>query len=250
MLHRRSLASGPERRAGALTAHRGGYDQRRTMDGPTILLAILFAAFGYACGSVPVGVLVARAIGGPDPRSVGSGRTGTQNSLRAMGPRGAGLVATGDLLKGLVPVALAWLVTGDKLAVEAAAGLAAVVGSCRSLFLGLAGGRGVVTFAGTMVVIEPLALVVAAAVFIVTVAVSRYMSLGSLLGCASIPIGVAATGVLATGSIAWGEFLYAVIGAAIVWIAHADNIDRLRHGTERKFDLGMITGNGREAGQR
>src|SRR6185437_73052 len=59
-----------------------------TMDGPTMLLAILFAAFGYGCGSVPVGVLVARAIGEQDTRSVGSGRTGTQNSLRAMGPRG------------------------------------------------------------------------------------------------------------------------------------------------------------------
>src|SRR5262245_59688419 len=197
------------------------------MDGPTILLAILFAAIGYACGSVPVGVLVSRAIGGPDPRSVGSGRTGTQNSLRAMGPRGAGLVAVGDLLKGFVPVGLAWIVSGDNLVVEAAAGLAAVVGSCRSLFLALAGGRGVETLAGTMVVIEPLALVVAALVFVLTLVVTRYMSLGSQLFAASLPVGVITIGILSTGAIGWGPVLYSAVGAAIVWIAHADNIDRL-----------------------
>ena len=77
------------------------------MDGPTLVLAIAFAVFAYACGSVPVGVLVARATGGPDPRTIGSGRTGSTNALRALGPRGAGLVVVGDLLKGLVPVLLA-----------------------------------------------------------------------------------------------------------------------------------------------
>ena len=223
-------------------AHRGGYDQRRTMDGPTILLAILFAAFGYACGSVPVGVLVARAIGGPDPRSVGSGRTGTQNSLRAMGPRGAGLVAIGDFLKGFIPVGLAWLVSDRNLTVEAAAGVAAVIGSCRSLFLGLAGGRGVVTFAGTMFVIQPEALVVAVPVFVAAVVVTRYMSLASLLFAASTPLGVVAIGVLSTGAIGWGEVAYATVGAVIVWVAHTDNIGRLLSGTERRFDVAMLRG--------
>ena len=212
------------------------------MDGPTLLLAIAFAAFGYACGSVPVGVLVARAIGGPDPRTIGSGRTGTQNSLRAMGPRGAGLVAIGDFLKGFVPVGLAWVVSDLNVAVEAAAGIAAVIGSCRSLFLGLSGGRGVVTLAGTMFVIQPEALIVAVPVFVATVIVTHYMSLGSLLFAASLPLGVVAIGVLGSGAVAWGAVAYAVIGAAIVWIAHADNIDRLIHGTERKFDFAMLRG--------
>jgi acyl phosphate:glycerol-3-phosphate acyltransferase len=218
------------------------------MDGPTILLAILFGAFGYACGSVPVGVLVARAIGGPDPRSVGSGRTGTQNSLRAMGPRGAGLVAVGDFLKGFIPVGLAWAVSADNLGVEAAAGIAAVIGSCRSLFLGLTGGRGVVTLAGTIFVIQPWALLVAAPVFVATLLVSGYMSLGSLFSCAALPIGVFAAGVVSTGAVDWGEFLYATIGAGIVWLAHRDNIDRLLHGTERRFDFAMLRGKGADRG--
>ena len=65
------------------------------MDGSTLLLAIVVVTLGYACGSVPVGVLVARAMGGPDPRTIGSGRTGSTNALRALGPRGAGLVVLG-----------------------------------------------------------------------------------------------------------------------------------------------------------
>jgi glycerol-3-phosphate acyltransferase PlsY len=218
------------------------------VDGSILLLAILFALIGYACGSVPVGVLVARATGGPDPRTVGSGRTGTQNSLRAMGPRGAGLVAVGDFLKGFIPVGLAWAVSSDNLAVEAAAGIAAVIGSCRSLFLGLTGGRGVVTLAGTIFVIQPWALLVAAPVFVATLLVSGYMSLGSLFSCAALPIGVFAAGVVPTGAVDWGEFLYATIGAGIVWLAHRDNIDRLLHGTERRFDFAMLRGKGADRG--
>ncbi|HEX5015097.1 MAG TPA: glycerol-3-phosphate acyltransferase [Candidatus Limnocylindrales bacterium] len=213
------------------------------MDGSTLLLAIVFGAIGYGCGSVPVGVLVARATGGPDPRTVGSGRTGTQNSLRAMGPRGAGLVAVGDFLKGFVPVGLAWLVSNDDLLVEAAAGIAAVIGSCRSLFLGLTGGRGVVTLAGTIFVIQPWALLVAAPVLVATLLVSGYLSLGSLFGCAALPIGVLAAG-MSTGAVDWGEFLYASLGAGIVWLAHRDNIDRLLNGTERRFDYAALRGKG------
>ncbi len=212
------------------------------MDGPTLLLAIVFAAFGYACGSVPVGVLVARAVGGPDPRTVGSGRTGTTNALRALGPRGAAVVVLGDLLKGFLPVWLASIAGGSNVSVESAAGLGAVIGSCRSMFLGLGGGRGVVTLAGTMLVIRPEALLVAVPVFALTLLVSRYMSLASLLGCASLPVGVVAIGVLSTGAIGWSELAYSVLGATIVSIAHADNIDRLIHGTERRFDFGLLRG--------
>lgn len=212
------------------------------MDGPTILLAALFAAVGYAFGSIPVGVLVARAIGGPDPRTVGSGRIGTQNSLRAMGPRGAGLVIVGDLLKGFVPVGLAWIVSGGNLTVESAAGIAAVIGSCRSVFLGFGGGRGVVTLAGTILVIQPAALLVGAAVFAVTLLVSRYMSLASLFFAVSVPLGIIAVGILSAGAVDWGRVLYAATVAGIVWIAHADNIGRLLNGTERKFDFAMLRG--------
>jgi acyl phosphate:glycerol-3-phosphate acyltransferase len=214
------------------------------MDGPTLLLAILVAAFGYACGSVPVGVLVARATGGPDPRTIGSGRTGATNALRALGPRGAALVVVGDLLKGLVPVLVARVVSGGNPTIEVVAATAALIGSARSVFLAFGGGRGVVTLAGTMLVIQPLTLLVAVPVLVLTLLISGYMSLGSLLGSASLLPATLVISALTPGGLPIPVLVYAAVGPAIVWIAHADNIDRLRHGTERRFDFGLLRGKG------
>jgi acyl phosphate:glycerol-3-phosphate acyltransferase len=218
------------------------------MDGPTLLLAIVVAVFGYASGSVPVGVLVARALGGPDPRTIGSGRTGTTNALRALGPSGAGLVVVGDLLKGLVPVLAARVVSGGNATIEVIAATAALIGSCRSVFLAFGGGRGVVTLAGTMLVILPVAVLVQLAVLLVTLLVSRYMSLGSLLGSAALLPATLAVSAMTPGGLPIAVLAYAVIGPAIVWIAHADNIDRLRHGTERRFDFSLLRGKGTTEG--
>jgi acyl phosphate:glycerol-3-phosphate acyltransferase len=218
------------------------------MDGPTILLAIVFAALGYACGSVPVGVLVARAIGGPDPRTVGSGRTGATNALRALGPRGAGLVVLGDLLKGLLPVLVARIVGGGEPWVEVAAATGALVGSARSVFLAFGGGRGVVTLAGTLLVILPVAVAVAAVVHIVVLLAFRYMSLASLSSSASVLPTTLAVAAFGPDGLPVAYVVYGFIGPAIVWMAHADNIERLRHGTERKFDFAMVTSRG--AGER
>ena len=159
MVHRRSVASVRAGRVATFRRHRCRYDQRRTMDGPTLLLAIVVAAFGYACGSVPVGVLVARAIGGPDPRTIGlgadrarrtrcgrSGRAGRRSSSSATCSRGCCRCWS-----------LASLSGGDA-PIEVVAATAALIGSARSMFLAFGGGRGVVTLAGTMLVILPMAV--------------------------------------------------------------------------------------------
>jgi glycerol-3-phosphate acyltransferase PlsY len=212
------------------------------MDGPTLLLAILVAALGYTCGSLPVGVLVARSMGGPDPRTIGSGRTGTTNALRALGPRGAALVVLGDLLKGLLPVLIARLVGGGDPFVEVVAATAALIGSVRSVFLAFGGGRGVVTLAGTLLVILPVAVVVAAVIHVVVLLASRYMSLASLASSASVLPTAIAVAALSPGGLPAVYLGYAFVGPAIVWLAHADNIDRLLHGAERKFDFAMLRG--------
>ncbi len=204
--------------------------------------AVSLVVLAYLAGSIPFGVLVARFTGAPDPRLTGSGRTGGTNALRAMGRRRAAIVVIGDVLKGAAPVLLArWLTNGDP-ALEAASGVAAVVGSARSIFLGFHGGRGVATGVGTMLVIQPLAVVLAAPVFFVVILATRYVSLGSLLGSAAMIPAVALVFLVLNGSVPAAYLVYAVIGAAVVWIAHADNIDRLLHGTERKFDLGLLSG--------
>jgi len=199
----------------------------------------LLVILAYLCGSIPVGVLVARASGGPDPRTIGSGRTGGTNALRALGRRWAALVVLGDLAKGAMPVLLARIVTGDP-AMEVLSGLAAVVGASRSIFLGFGGGRGVGTGVGTMLVIQPLAVLIAAPVFLVVILVTRYVSLGSLLGSAALLPAMGLIWLVANGAVPPAYLVYAAVGPALIWLTHADNIERLMKGTERKFDLSLL----------
>lgn len=212
------------------------------MDPGSLLIAAALVVIGYLSGSLPIGVLVARISGGPDPRTVGSGRTGGTNALRALGRRWAALVVLGDLAKGALPVLLARIVTNGEAVVEVGAAFAAVVGSFRSIFLRFGGGRGVGTGVGTMLVIQPLAVLLATPVFIVVILVTRYVSLGSLIGSASLFPATLLVYLVLNGSIPVAYVVYAAIGPILIWISHADNINRLIHGTERKFDLGMLAG--------
>jgi glycerol-3-phosphate acyltransferase PlsY len=196
---------------------------------------VLLIVGAYLIGSMPSGVLVARLTGGRDPRTVGSGRTGGTNAIRAMG-RSRGLsVGFLDVGKGALPVLVARFVGADEF-VQALVGVAAVIGSWRSVFLGFHGGRGVATGIGAMLVIQPLVAVITAPVALGVIALSRYVSLGSLLGSATA-VAIMLALVLA-GAIAPASLVYGISAAVIVWLAHADNIDRLLHGRERKFSFG------------
>lgn len=212
------------------------------MDGTTLLRAILLIGLAYLSGSTPMGVLVARISGGPDPRTVGSGRTGGTNALRALGRKWAAVVVAGDLLKGAAPVLVARFVTGGDAAVEVTCGLAAVLGASRSIFLRFGGGRGVGTGVGTMLVIQPWAVVLSVPVFVLVILVTRYVSLGSLLGSAAMALVVVLWWLAAKGAVPAAYPIYTAVGCGLIWLAHADNIDRLIHGTERKFDLRLLGG--------
>ena len=135
------------------------------MDPGSLAVDVALVIVAYLVGSIPFGVIVARISGGPDPRTIGSGRTGGTNALRALGPRWAAVVVVGDLLKGAVPVLLARFATGDPL-VEVLCGAAAVAGAIWSVFSGFRSGRGVGTGVGTMLVIQPVAVLLATPVFI------------------------------------------------------------------------------------
>ena len=201
---------------------------------PQVLLEAVFVVLGYLCGSLPMGVIVARLTGAPDPRTVGSGRTGGTNALRAMGVRRALLVGLLDIAKGALPVAAALLAGASPLGV-ALSGAAAVLGAWRSIFLGFHGGRGVATGIGALLLIQPLAVLLGAPVFFGLIAVTRYVSLGSLVG--------ALAAVLILLAFVWlgrndtGHLWFGVLAGAIVWLAHWDNIQRLVRGEERRFDL-------------
>lgn len=207
-----------------------------------LLLRAVLVVGGYLAGSVPVGVLVARASGGPDPRTIGSGRTGGTNALRALGRKWAVVVVAGDLAKGAVPVLLTRFVTSGDSVAEVLVAAAAVAGSVRSVFLGFSGGRGVGTGVGTMLVIQPLAVALAAPVFFLAIIATRYVSLGSLLGSAAMFPATLLIWAVASGWVPPAYLVWAAVGPVLIWLAHVDNIDRLLHGTERKFDIGLLGG--------
>ena len=155
-------------------------------------------------------------------------------------------MVAGDLLKGAVPVLVARVVSGQAF-IEVLCGLAAVSGAIWSIFVGLRGGRGVGAGVGTMLVIQPIAVLLATPVFVLVILVTRYVSLGSLLASAALFPAMLLLWAVWAGAVPPQYLVYAVIGPALIWVAHADNIDRLIHGTERKFDLGMLVGRGRGA---
>ncbi|HET9756137.1 MAG TPA: glycerol-3-phosphate 1-O-acyltransferase PlsY [Candidatus Limnocylindrales bacterium] len=208
--------------------------------GPDFARTVGLMLIAYLAGSIPVGSIVAQLVGGPDLRSIGSGRTGGTNALRALGRKWAVVVVIGDLLKGALPVLLARIVTGDPL-VEVLCGGAAVAGAIWSVFVGFRSGRGVGTGVGTMLVIQPIAVLLATPVFVVAILLTRYVSLGSLLGSAAM-IPVMLLVLLLVPDTPLPYVIYTAVGTAFIWLAHADNIDRLLHGTERKFDLGLLAG--------
>jgi glycerol-3-phosphate acyltransferase PlsY len=97
-----------------------------------------------------------------------------------------------------------------------------------------------------MLVILPLAVLLAAPVFIIVIVVTRYVSLGSLLAAVALVFWVTVLWVATNGAFPVAYPIYAAVGAGLIWLAHADNIERLLHGKERKFDLGMLGGRRQE----
>jgi glycerol-3-phosphate acyltransferase PlsY len=199
-----------------------------------IVRALLIVIAAYVIGGIPWSIIVARATGRTDPRTIGSGRTGGANAMRAMGPRLALLSGLLDMLKGtFVVLAAQWL--GAGIAVAVLAGLAAIIGHSRSVFLGLGGGRGVAPAFGGLLAFAPLVALAVIPVFVGVIVVTRYSSLGSLVG--SLFGGILLT--WATATQGWDPWLYvyAVGGTLLVWVFHADNIGRLLAGTERRIEL-------------
>jgi acyl phosphate:glycerol-3-phosphate acyltransferase len=202
------------------------------MDPAAVLRAVALTVAAYLIGGIPWGVIVARVAGGPDPRTIGSGRTGGANVARALGPRLALVSGLLDMFKGTAAVLLARAV-GAGVEVEVLAGLAVIVGHSRSPFLGFSGGRGVSAAFGAGLVLSPLASVVTLVAFVAVLAISRYSSLASLTGAAIGGIAFTVQ-ILATGMPP--ALLGFSIGAPVlVWLFHIDNIGRLLRGEERKF---------------
>lgn len=190
------------------------------------MYGLILVVLCYFIGAIPFSYLVS-LLKGVDIRTRGSGNVGATNVLRALGPVAAAAALAADLLKG---VAAAWIGTmagGEWLVVGCA--FAAVVGHCYSIFLRFKGGKGVATSAGIILYLMPRELLIMLVVFLVVVALLRYVSLGSITVAVLLPV-------LALAMKEPFELLIlCLLMAALVVYRHRENIQRLRSGTEPKL---------------
>ena len=189
---------------------------------PLLLLIYLVAA-------VPTGVVLTRLMGLEDVRTRGSGNIGATNVYRVAGKLPGILTLLGDILKGFLPLLAVkyWLApTPLQLGV---AGVVAIVGHCYPVYLRFKGGKGVATAFGIFLVLDPPALLGGGLAFLAAVALTRYISLGSVLAAIAVPLFT-----LLFGRPLPMVLSACVIGALIVW-RHRDNLQRLLKGTENRF---------------
>lgn len=190
----------------------------------TILLVIVLA---YLCGAVPTGVIIAHRLG-IDVRKVGSGNIGATNVARSAGKRAGLFTLLGDAAKGLIPVLLVRTLDLGEASLACAA-VAALLGHVFSPFLHFSGGKGVATGFGVFLGLAPQAIFIALLFFAFTFAVSRIVSLASLVATGATPV------LLLLLSYPQGHVSAGFIIAGVVIIRHYENITRLLKGQEAQF---------------
>jgi glycerol-3-phosphate acyltransferase PlsY len=194
----------------------------------------LIPVIGYLLGSIPFGFVIVRLTAGSDIRKQGSGNIGATNVFRKS--RWAGLATLLlDGGKGYLAVLVAHWMGGDP-AWEAIAALAAILGHVFTVWLRFKGGKGVATGCGAYLAICPSAVLTTLAVFVLTVAVTRYISLASVLATGAFPLWAYLYGE-PTSVLVWGA-----MGASVIILKHHQNIRRLLSGTESRFVFGSRQG--------
>ena len=190
---------------------------------------IILVVVAYLLGSIPFGYLIVRRKSGADIRETGSGGTGATNVSRRAGKAAGVLTLLLDAAKGRVAVLIAKSVSGDDWVIAVAA-IAALVGHIFPVWLGFRGGKGVATGVGIFLVLAPIAVLLSGVVFVAIVALTRYVSLGSIIAAVLIPVFVWLQSVIVSPVL-----VAAVVGAALIVFAHRGNIQRLASGTESRI---------------
>lgn len=193
---------------------------------------LVMVPIAYLVGSIPFGLLAGKLVAKVDIRDYGSGKTGMTNVLRTAGATAAAVVLLLDMGKAVAVVVAAKLIF-DSYGVEAASALAAIFGHNWPVFIGFRGGRGTATGWGGLIILSPIAGLIATLIGLGLVGLTRYVSLGSITAAAL------GSGVLIALAMMGQEPLvyswYGIIGGTLIVVRHRDNIQRLLNGTERKI---------------
>jgi glycerol-3-phosphate acyltransferase PlsY len=193
----------------------------------TVAVNFLLIIFAYLLGSIPTGLLLSKAVAGVDPRQKGSRNIGATNVMRTVGKGLGTMTLVGDALKGLIPVCLALLLERGE-AWVAAVGLAAFVGHCFPIYLGFKGGKGVATALGIFLPLTPLAVLVDCLFFASGYAITRMVSVGSLLAAVAMPV------------LVWlweyplPYLILSICVIVLIIFRHRENIQRLMKGREKR----------------
>ncbi len=202
----------------------------------TSILACI--AFAYLLGSIPSAVWYGKIFHGIDIRQHGSGNAGANNSLRTLGKTAGIIVLLIDFLKGFLAVYLAkYLLKNDAEWEYLAMGIVAVIGHIYPIFAQFRGGKGIATAMGVVVAVLPMAAIACIVVFLLTVILTKYVSLGSLLGALAFPVQVS---LKIWDSQSFHHINYYGLAWLLFFIlayTHRENIGRLLKGNESKFGV-------------
>ncbi len=199
----------------------------------TALSFVLFT--GYLIGSVPSGYLMARFLKGIDIRDYGSGNIGFANSLRVLGLVPGLAVLVTDIAKGAVS-AWAGTLCASSIGVSpqiagGMLGLSSIIGHNWSVFLKFRGGKGVATTAGVFLVLTPFPFMFSALTMVLVMGLTRYVSLGSMIGGGSLPLFIWLWG----SDKGWFYLYLSVVAASLIVFTHRSNLERLLQRKERKL---------------
>lgn len=202
-----------------------------------MMMGLLAIAAAYLIGSIPFGLIVVRVMTGQDVRAAGSGNIGATNVLRTTGRLAGVLTLVLDAAKAWIAVWLADRLTGGNMLWMSFAALAVLLGHAFPVALKFRGGKAVASFVGAFSYLTPIPLLAVVLLFVLLVARTRYLSLGSVIAAGLFPI--ACWMILHPG---WPVLLSAAGAAVLIVWRHRDNIERIRAGNERVFEFRRTIG--------
>lgn len=193
---------------------------------------LVMVPVAYVVGSIPFGLLAGKLVAKVDIRDYGSGKIGMTNVLRTAGVTAAAVVLLLDMGKAVAVVVAARLLF-DSYGVEAASALAVIFGHNWPVFIGFRGGRGTASGWGGLLILSPIAGVIATVIGLGLVGLTRYVSLGSIMAASLGSVALIVLAVFGQEPLVYSW--YGVIGGTLIVVRHRDNIQRLLNGTERKI---------------